>query len=99
MAKPLDVYRLAAKEAADARRWYAAQSAMAASGFDEELRQAFVRILERPGSFPEHREGTRRARLNRYPYAVIYREFDDRIAIIAVAHGKRRPAYWRRRLK
>jgi hypothetical protein len=27
----------------------------------------------------------------------VYRELDDRIEVIAVAHAKRRPGYWRDR--
>jgi hypothetical protein len=30
---------------------------------------------------------------------VIYRVVMDRIQILAVAHGRRRPGYWRERLK
>jgi hypothetical protein len=41
--------------------------------------------------------GTRRYLLKRYPYAVIYRELDDLIWVVAVAHGKRRPGYWKSR--
>jgi plasmid stabilization system protein ParE len=36
--------------------------------------------------------------LKRYPFIIVYRIAADRIEIVAVAHGKRRPGYWRRRL-
>ena len=36
----------------------------------------------------------RRASLVRFPLSIIYRETSGRIEILAVAHHKRRPAYW-----
>ena len=36
----------------------------------------------------------RRAPLARFPLSIIYRETSERIEILAVAHHKRRPAYW-----
>ena len=36
----------------------------------------------------------RRAPLARFPLSIVYRETRQRIEILAVAHHKRRPAYW-----
>ena len=36
----------------------------------------------------------RRAPLVRFPLSIIYRKTSGRIEILAVAHHKRRPAYW-----
>ena len=33
----------------------------------------------------------------RFPFTVIYRVTETTIQIIAVAHGRRRPSYWRTR--
>lgn len=35
--------------------------------------------------------------LRRFPYVIYYRELDDCIWVVAIAHGKRRPDYWYRR--
>jgi len=40
----------------------------------------------------------RSAKVMRFPYRVVYVVVDDRIDVIAVAHAKRRPGIWRRRL-
>jgi plasmid stabilization system protein ParE len=40
----------------------------------------------------------RRALLKTYPYAVVFREGEEEILILAIAHGKRRPGYWRKRM-
>lgn len=42
---------------------------------------------------------TRRCRLRRFPYGLIYHADDAGILILAVAHMHRRPDYWRDRLK
>ena len=36
----------------------------------------------------------RRVPLARFPLSIIYREAGERVEILAVAHHKRRPAYW-----
>ena len=40
----------------------------------------------------------RRVLVRRFPYAVIYRLDPDGAFIVAVAHVRRRPGYWRRRV-
>src|SRR5438067_194414 len=39
----------------------------------------------------------RRALLSRFPFSLIYAEESDTILIVAVAHHRRRPDYWRKR--
>lgn len=39
----------------------------------------------------------RRTVMLRFPFSIIYFEGQDEIVIIAVAHAKRRPGYWRGR--
>jgi hypothetical protein len=33
-----------------------------------------------------------------FPFAIVYVELDTEVLILAVAHGKRRPGYWRERV-
>jgi plasmid stabilization system protein ParE len=70
----------------------------AADGFFEEILPALDRVQEHPRLYPRYLYGTQRAVLNRYPFSVIYRELLSEIQIIAVAHAKRRPGYWDKRL-
>jgi hypothetical protein len=35
--------------------------------------------------------------LRRFPYLIVFREGMEGIEIVAVAHGRRRPGYWRDR--
>jgi len=41
----------------------------------------------------------RRIPLRRFPLALIYRRDGDAIRIVAVAHRRRRPRYWRSRVR
>ena len=42
--------------------------------------------------------GARIVRLRRFPYVVVYLDLTETVQVIAVAHSKRRPNYWRKRL-
>jgi hypothetical protein len=36
--------------------------------------------------------------LQRFPFSVVYLDDPDLVIIVAVAHGKRKPGYWKDRL-
>ena len=48
---------------------------------------------------PRTRGLVRRFPLRRFPFFVIYRPQGDDLQIVALAHKRRKPNYWRRRLK
>ena len=86
-------------EAREARLWYAQRSETAAERFMHDLDRAIEQIVQTPERWPTHLHGTRRYRMNRFPFLVVYRAYPDRIDVIACQHAKRRPGYWRHRLK
>jgi plasmid stabilization system protein ParE len=89
----------AVEEARATRRWYARVSQNLADQFMAELDAAVARIEANPQGFSPHLHGTRVCRLNRFPYQLVFLEVTpDRVLILAVAHNRRRPGYWRRRL-
>lgn len=57
----------------------------------------------RPRSFPRvqdiRRFEIRRALLARFPYAVVFLVREHELRVVAVAHAKRRPDYWLRRVE
>ena len=93
----IELHPLAVAEARAARRWYARRSAGAALRFMDELDRAIERIATRSQICPEYLHGTRACRLRRFPFVVVFRESEALTRIVAVAHRKRRPGYWRRR--
>ena len=95
--KPIEFHRSAVREAAAAYVWYADRSERAAGWFLEELDYAVSEVSEHPERFPVYLADTRRFLFRRFPYLLVYRDLPDRVEVIAVAHGKRRPGYWGRR--
>jgi plasmid stabilization system protein ParE len=43
--------------------------------------------------------GIRRRTLSAWPYGIFYRLRDDELIVVAIAHHRRRPGYWRSRLR
>ena len=84
-------------EAKAAYEWYAERNLSAANAFISDLGHAISQIQSRPERWTIHLGGTRKFLLRRFPYAVVYRVGRSTIQIIAVAHGRRRPGYWRSR--
>jgi len=97
MARRLEFLEEAIVEATAAREWYARRSSQAAARFAAELQACLDRIVDDPLRFPRYAFGTRRCRLRRFPYVIVFRTFDAEIEITAVAHGSRRMGYWRHR--
>lgn len=95
--KPLAYHPEARSEIAAAHEWYRRQSMQAADGFLEELIPALDRVQERPGLYPRYLYGTQRLVLRRYPFSIVFREQTRSIQIVAIAHAKRRPGYWKGR--
>lgn len=96
-AKPFEFHPEAIAEAEAALVWYGQRSERAAQGFFAELEKAIETISKAPRRWPEFEAQCRRYPLARFPYFVVYREDDRLITVIAVAHGRRRPGYWRLR--
>lgn len=71
---------------------------------DTELAQDLLRSIElaleeveaAPHGCPPYLFGTRRFLLRRFPYAVVF-DTDPELVVLAFAHTKRRPGYWRAR--
>jgi toxin ParE1/3/4 len=88
----------AAQEAESTYEWYAARDPAAAHGFREELRQAVEAVAASPRTWPRYSTRARRYVFPRYPFSLVYILRRDEVEVVAVAHGRRRPGYWRSRL-
>jgi len=97
MASILEFHPDAVDEARVAREWYADRSESASFGFVAELDRVVAAIAEAPSRCSTYLHGTRRCLFRRYPFFVVYRVQGEIIQVIAVAHGRRRPGYWRER--
>lgn len=63
-----------------------------------EAEEAIRRILQHPSISPKHSANTRRCRVGRFPYAILYQVRPKEILIVAFMHLRRDPQYWRSRL-
>jgi toxin ParE1/3/4 len=84
-------------ELREARLWYEERSPLSAVAFAQEVDVAVSRIAETPMRYPVAEHGTRRVVLDRFPYNVFYRVGTEEIVVVAIAHQRRRPGYWRGR--
>ena len=83
--------------------WYEAQRPGLGLDLIAALQEAKERLMEDPGSFPlvprtPEPLHVRRCPVQRFPYWLVFVELVDEIRVLAVAHSRRRPGYWRSRL-
>ena len=97
-SKRVEFHEAAIVELEAALTWYFERSERAALRFASEVERAVALIAKTPERFPADAGGTRRFLLQRFPFAVIYRDLPSVIQILAVAHGRRRPGYWKPRV-
>jgi plasmid stabilization system protein ParE len=86
-----------------AAQWYEDQAALG-EAFLVAVSDALESIERHPRRFAKYERlrtprELRRCLLRNFPYAIIYEVGESRILILAVAHVRRRPNYWRERLR
>ena len=96
--KRLRIHSQAQEEINEAFDWYFKRSPGAAEAFLTEVGASMAQIAAHPQLYPPYTKNTRRRVLPEFPYSVIFQEKDDIILVVAVAHAKRRPGYWRKRI-
>jgi plasmid stabilization system protein ParE len=84
-------------EAAD--DWHLSRSFDASLGFVSDVAEGLEAISEAPQRSPNYLHGTRRFVLQRYPFSIVYLEDPEVVIIVAIAHSKRKPGYWKERLR
>jgi plasmid stabilization system protein ParE len=99
VTRPVHFEPEAASELVDAGRWYEEQ----ADGLGAEFIAAVDATIESISNWPHTGspvEGitdgpeVRRAPVDGFPYSVAYAVTGEAIQVMAVAHDRRRPAYW-----
>ncbi|MEW6574258.1 MAG: type II toxin-antitoxin system RelE/ParE family toxin [Bacillota bacterium] len=86
-----------AAEVEAALLWYAERSPIAARAFATEVNACVERVREAPERWPRYLHGTRRYLFPHFPFSLVYRVRNEEIEIVAVAHHKRCPGYWKSR--
>lgn len=95
--KSIEFHPEAEAEFIAAARYYEGQAENLGLDFISAVERSYLRLM----SFPQsgHPIGRRLLRLlvPGFPYGLLYRADPNRILIVAVAHLRRRPGYWRHR--
>jgi plasmid stabilization system protein ParE len=90
--------KIAKRDLREATAWYAERNVDVSRRFTNEV-AATLELIER---FPStgaavpgvHDPAVRRLPVHNFPYHVVFIAFPDRIAVLAIAHDRRKPAYW-----
>ena len=100
--KRVDFFEAARAELIEAMSWYAERDRAVARRFIIEVRRV-TRLIEShsgigaPWDDARLAKPVRRIPLTKFPYLIVYIDAQT-IQIVAVAHSKRRPGYWKTRI-
>lgn len=83
---------------AEALGYYREESEALAGRLYDEIHRLIAEVCAAPKLYRVVAHPLRRHFSETFPYAILYVEKPDHIAIYAVAHFKRRPGYWKNRL-
>jgi toxin ParE1/3/4 len=97
-SKPYRLHPEAWDEIEGADQWYLERSVDASTGFITSVSDALDMISDAPERWPKYLHGTRRLVLQRFPFSIVYLVEPKIVNVVAIAHSKRRPGYWRRRI-
>ncbi|MBA4370521.1 MAG: type II toxin-antitoxin system RelE/ParE family toxin [Coriobacteriaceae bacterium] len=97
MTQELRVHSDARREFNDAIDYYERESPGLGLLFTDEVDAGFARIRKHPGAAPQVAKDVRKLVLAKFPYNLIYETREDSLRILAVAHQRKRPYYWRGR--
>ena len=96
--KPIVIHRQAKAELAEAVGYYEQRKPGLGQDFLAVVERAVLQIQRNPQlGAPYKSTKFRHYVVRRFPYVVFYVDLDEAMWVIAVAHAKRRPDYWRRR--
>jgi toxin ParE1/3/4 len=97
MSHKISIHEAAESELNDAADFYDIASVNLGSVFIDEVQRTIKKISQFPNAAPVIRGQIRKRLIAKFPYSVIYSVHSDEIRILALAHQKRRPFYWRSR--
>lgn len=87
----------AEREFREAFLWYFDRSPLATDAFSTEVFEAIDALKEDADLWPANEDGIRFRVLTRFPYTIYYDLLGESATILAIAHQRRRPGYWRTR--
>jgi plasmid stabilization system protein ParE len=77
--------------------WYAKRSVQTAVRFTNAVDVGPAAVAANPERFAAVDKVHRECPVRRFPFRIVYRVARNRILVVAIAHAKRRPGYWKDR--
>jgi plasmid stabilization system protein ParE len=97
MSLPVRFHEAAAVELAEAAGYYDLKSPGLGGALIDAVELATGAVAKDPEAAPAIRGHVRKRLVIKFPYALLYSVVEDEIRVLAVAHQRRRPFYWRGR--
>lgn len=86
-------------ELGEAVTFYEAGLSGLGGDFSDEVEQAVNVLLDHPELGSRTDNNLRHFVLRRFPFSVVYAAADQLLYVVAIAHGSRKPGYWRDRIR
>jgi plasmid stabilization system protein ParE len=93
----IEFHPAALQELIDSARYYEAHLPGLGTDFKSEVGRTLDLLSENPDIGVVIEAPYRRLPLHRFPFSIIYRIRESTLRILAVAHQRRRPGYWKGR--
>jgi toxin ParE1/3/4 len=103
VTKPIRLAVQARAEILAPAAWYDDRRENLGEEFVAAVQEALERVATlgpdcRPAIGVPKQLGVRRVLVRRFPYVVVFIELPDVVRVLAVAHGRQKPGYWRKRI-
>ena len=89
---------IAGRELDEAVEYYNVESPGLGDEFLLQILKALERIRQYSEAWQVFTQNTRRCRVQRFPWGIIYQILESEILIVAAAHLHREPGYWQNRV-
>jgi toxin ParE1/3/4 len=99
VTKPWRVHEEAEQELEAAGLWYESQRKGLGLAFYDAVRHARTHAEASPLAGSPLGGGARRVLVEGFPYALVYAELEGHWEVVAVAHLRRKPGFWRGRVR
>ena len=93
----INLLQEAEEELIKAASYYEQQQSGLGVKFIREIHRACNLVSVSPKAATKVRKEIRRRLVRRFPFSVLYQEVDGSILVIAIAHQRRKPGYWKNR--
>ena len=92
-------HQAAKEELLNARDYYDDLNFGLGKSFILEIEKTVTIITKNPFAYPIIRKNIRKAVIMKFPYSILYIIEKDIIYLLAIMHQKRKPLYWKNRIK